>query len=310
VKAIRAAVLGADVSRSRSPAIHEAAFRALGIEGTYAARSVTARGFRRLVNTLAGDGYRYLNVTIPHKGLAADMATSQSAAVRASGAANTLIFTAGRIRAENTDGPGLLAALRDLGAEPASAVAVVVGSGGAAAGAIEALTAIGARVRIVARRSRAALAMRARLPAPRQPRISVIDWNGAALSAALAGADIVVSAVPAAAWDAPQACAGLDALGPQAVVLEMAYGAGTPLARAVEGRVRCYADGLGMLVHQAAVAIKLALKKDPPLAAMFEAVSAASATPQSTARPSPVVVDQRAHPPLVDLPDRRHGRRR
>ena len=153
MKPVRAAVLGADVSRSRSPAIHEAAFRALGIEGSYVAHSVTARGFRRLVNALAGDGYRYLNVTIPHKGLAAEMATSQSAAVRRSGAANTLILGRGRIRAENTDGPGLLAALRDLGAEPAGAVAVVVGSGGAAAGAIEALTAIGARVRIVARRS-------------------------------------------------------------------------------------------------------------------------------------------------------------
>ncbi len=274
-KTIRGAVLGADVSRSRSPAIHNAAFGALGIDGDYVARSVTARGFRALVNKLAAEGYRYLNVTIPHKGLAAGMATSQSAAVRASGAANTLIFgRGGAIRAENTDGPGLLAALRDLGAEPASGVAVVVGSGGAAAGAVEALTAVGARVRIVARRARSALAMRARLPPPRQPRVSVADWTRAGLAAALADAEMLISAVPAAAWDSAEACAGLDALGAQAVVLEMAYGAGTPLARAVEGRVRCYADGLGMLVHQAAVAIELALKKKAPLAAMFEAVRA------------------------------------
>jgi shikimate dehydrogenase len=290
---VRGAVLGADVSRSRSPAIHEAALRALGIGGSYVARSVSARGFRRLVATLAAEGYRYLNVTIPHKPLAAALATSRSAAVRSSGAANTLIFgraraagsrsgpsakraaaaaAAVRIRAENTDGPGLLAALRDLGAEPTGAIAVVVGSGGAAAGAVEALTAAGARVRIVARRARAARAMRARLPAPRQPRVSVADWNPAALAAALADADMLISAVPAAAWEAPDARAGLDALGAKAIVLEMAYGAGTPLANAVRGRARRYGDGLGMLVHQAAVAVSLALGKKPPLAEMFRAV--------------------------------------
>jgi shikimate dehydrogenase len=286
---IRGAVLGADVSHSRSPVIHEAAFRALGIQGNYLARSVSARGFRQVVAALAADGYRYVNVTIPHKGLAAALATTRSAAVRASGAANTLIFQARRatgarakhkagvrIRAENTDGPGLLAALGDLGGAPADGIAVIVGSGGAAAGAVEALTAVGARVRIVARRKRAALAMRARLPAPRQPRISVADWSPANLAAALADADILISAVPAAAWEASEARAGLEALRPSAVVLEMAYGAGTPLARAVEGRARRYADGLGMLVHQAAVAITLALGQEPPLAAMFAAVGVRS----------------------------------
>lgn len=287
---VRAAVLGADVSRSRSPEIHNAAFRALGIEGSYEAHSVSARGFRGLVRSLARDGYRYVNVTIPHKNAAAAMATTRSAAVRASGAANTLIFEvakkrravktgrAGRtsatlkIRAENTDGPGMLAALRDLGAEAAGATAVVVGAGGAAAGAVEALTAAGARVRVVARRPAVGRAMKARLPARARARISVFAWDASGLASALADARIVVSAVPAAAWGAAEACAGLDAIDPSAAVLEMAYGAETPLARAVRGRARRYADGLGMLVQQAAVAVKLALGKEPPLAKLFWAV--------------------------------------
>jgi shikimate 5-dehydrogenase len=54
----------------------------------------------------------------------------------------------------------------------------------------------------------------------------------------------------------------------------MAYGPETPLARAVRGRARRYADGLGMLVHQAAVAITLALGKKPPLPALFRSVMA------------------------------------
>jgi len=284
---VRAAVLGADVSRSRSPDIHGAAFRALGIDGRYEAHSVTARGFRALVRSLARAGYRYLNVTIPHKNAAAAMATSRSPAVRASGAANTLIFagakkrgasqsgrarTALKIRAENTDGPGMLAALRDLGAEAKGATAVVIGAGGAAAGAVEALTAAGARVRVVARRPAVGRAMKARLPARQRALISVVAWHEAGLAGALAGASIVVSAVPAAAWEEEEARAGLEAIDPSAAVLEMAYGAETPLARAVRGRARRYADGLGMLVHQAAVAIKLALGQAPPLPALFRSV--------------------------------------
>jgi shikimate dehydrogenase len=274
---IRAAVLGADVSRSRSPAIHQAAYRALGIEGSYVALSVTARGFPGLVAQLRRDGFRYLNVTIPHKAAAAALATSASRAVRAAGAANTLIFGGrgrGPIRAENTDGAGLLAALRDLGAEPAGATAVVVGSGGAAAGAVEALTAAGAQVRLVARHPRAALAIRARLPARRQKQIAVVAWREAELTASLAGAALLISAVPAAAWTTAEARAGLGALDRQAAVLEMAYGAGTPLARAVRRRVGRYADGLGMLVHQAAVAVALAVGSAPPLTALFRAARA------------------------------------
>jgi shikimate dehydrogenase len=288
---VRAAVLGTDVSRSRSPDIHQAAFRALRIDGRYEAHSVSARGFRALVRSLARDGYRYVNVTIPHKNAAAAMATSRSAAVRASGAANTLIFGAtkkrsagksagknGRarellkIRAENTDGPGLLAALRDLGAEAAGAIAVVVGAGGAAAGAVEALTAAGAHVRIVARRPAVGRAMRGRLPARQRARISVVAWDEPGLAGALAGAEIVVSAVPAAAWEARAVQAGLEAIDPRAAVLEMAYGGETPLARAVRGRARRYVDGLGMLVHQAAVAITLALGEAPPLPPLFRSV--------------------------------------
>jgi shikimate dehydrogenase len=242
---------------------------------------VTARGFRALVRSLAREGHRYVNVTIPHKNAAAAMATARSPAVRASGAANTLIFDSAKkrgaraalkIRAENTDGPGLLAALRDLDAEAAGATAVVVGAGGAAAGAVEALTAAGANVRVVARRPAVGRAMKARLPARQRAHISVVAWDASGLAGALAGASIVVSAVPAAAWDSPKACAGLQALDPSAAVLEMAYGAETPLARAVRGRARRYADGLGMLVHQAAVAIKLALGREPPLPALFRSV--------------------------------------
>jgi shikimate dehydrogenase len=271
---IRAAVLGADVGASRSPAIHNAAFRALGIDGEYIALSVAPPAFRGLAAKLAREGFRYLNVTIPHKAKAARFADRQAPEVRLSGAANTLVFPArgGRTRAENTDGAGLIAALADLDVNVAGATVVMVGAGGAAAGAVEALTRAGASVRLVARRPAAARALRNRLPIRRRARVAVAAWHSAAFAEAVDGADVLVSAVPAAAWADEPARRGLAALSRRAAVLEMAYGGISPLAQTVAARTRRYADGLPMLVHQAARAIELALGQSPPLPPLFAAV--------------------------------------
>ena len=269
---IRAAVLGSDVSKSRSPAIHNAAFKALGIDGSYGAISVAPENFAAVVADLKAQGYRYVNVTIPHKAAAHALADQHGPEARVSGAANTLLFQPGAaVRAETTAGAGLIAALADLGVAAAGSVVVMAGAGGAAAGAVEALTRAGAEVRLIARRPEIADELRARLEPTQRDRATVTAWEGGALAGALAGATVLVSAVPAAAWDDAGAAAGLDALA-GAAVLEMAYGAETPLARAVRGRTDRYADGLGMLVHQAAHAITLALGKTPPLPPLFAAV--------------------------------------
>jgi len=273
---IRAAVLGADVSKSRSPAIHRAAFRALGVRGTYEALSVEAAGFDALVATLRARGFRYLNVTIPYKHAADALADARGPEVRASGAANTLLFEPAargrrpRIRAENTDGAGLLAALADLGVVPRGARIVMVGAGGAAAGALEALTRRGATVTLLARRPEAARAARAKLPAGQRARVRVRPLADETLGDALADASALVSAVPAAAWDA-NARRPLRALGRETAVLEMAYGGLTPLGAEARIRTSRYADGLGMLVHQAARAVELALGEAPPLPPLFRA---------------------------------------
>jgi shikimate dehydrogenase len=269
---IRAAVLGSDVSKSRSPAIHNAAFRALRVEGDYGAISVAPDGFGALVADLRAQGYRYLNVTIPHKAAAFEIADSHGPEARVSGAVNTLLFEDTGIRGENTDGAGLIAALADLGVAAPGAVVVMAGAGGAAAGAVDALTRAGAEVRLIARRPDVADQLRARLHDAQRGRVTVAAWQGDGLVRALAGATVLVSAVPAAAWADAGMAAGLGGLPAGAAVLEMAYGAETPLAVAVRGRTDRYADGLGMLVHQAAHAITLALGKTPPIAPLFEAV--------------------------------------
>jgi shikimate dehydrogenase len=269
---IKAAVLGGDVSRSRSPAIHHAAFAALGVEGEYQAISVDGRGFRAVVRQLAEHGYRYLNVTIPHKRAAAAISDAASPLVQSTRAANTLILRKSRrVRGENTDGYGLLAALADLGVQDGKATYVLVGSGGAAAGGLAALLAEGARVRIVARRPTAARALGRGLPPRQRGRIEVFPWTPAGLARSLEGAAALVSAVPAAAWQSDEARAGLRGLDRGAAVLEMAYGAPTPLATAARQRVARYQDGIPMLVHQAARAVELALGSLPPVAPLLKA---------------------------------------
>ncbi|HVV52749.1 MAG TPA: hypothetical protein VHO06_24020, partial [Polyangia bacterium] len=116
--------------------------------------------------------------------------------------------------------------------------------------------------------------LRGRIAPAQQDRISVAGWTAGDLRAALAGADVLVSAVPAAAWAPNDARAGLAALPRAAAVLEMAYGAATPLAGDARARTARYADGLGMLVHQAARAIELALGRPPPLPPLVDAVRA------------------------------------
>jgi shikimate dehydrogenase len=271
---IRGAVLGGDVSKSRSPAIHAAAFRALGVDGAYGRFSVDAAGFAALVRRLGDEGYDYLNVTIPHKAAAARLADGRSPLVTSMGAANTLLFRGPRrrLRAENTDGYGLCAALDDLGVRVGRGqLFVMVGAGGAAAGALAALIRAGASVRLVARRPAVARGLRRRFPPAARGRISVSAWAGAGLGRALAGASALVSAVPAAVWDDRAASAGLDRLERSTAVLEMAYGEATPLARLVRGHVSRYQDGLPMLVHQAARAVELVTGRLPPAGPLLRA---------------------------------------
>ena len=138
----RLAVLGQPVSHSRSPAMQTAALEALGLgdEWSYEAIEVSPADFAGLVRSLPGRGFAGVNVTIPHKEAALAVAGEASDAAREIGAANTLSFTSGSIRADNTDGHGILAALPKA---PAGRSALVLGAGGSARAVAWALSGAG-----------------------------------------------------------------------------------------------------------------------------------------------------------------------
>src|SRR5277367_2580344 len=139
----RLGVFGWPVAHSRSPAMHAAAFAALGLTGwRYQRLPVPPALFTETARALGSAGFLGANVTIPHKEAALALADEASDAARAIGAANMLTFgDGGSILAENTDAPGLIAA---LGTSPAGARALVLGAGGSARAAVWALLSAGA----------------------------------------------------------------------------------------------------------------------------------------------------------------------
>lgn len=148
---IRLGVLGWPVAHSRSPAMHNAALRELGLalRWTYQRLPVPDEPqglFEETTRALGAAGFHGANVTIPHKQRALALADEASEAARAIGAANTLTFVPdGTIAAENTDAPGLIAAMERAGHPPRGLTALVLGAGGVARAAVWALREAGAR---------------------------------------------------------------------------------------------------------------------------------------------------------------------
>ncbi len=135
----RAAVLGKPIGHSLSPVLHRAAYRALGLtDWRFAAYECGEAELPAIVSSL-DEAWAGLSLTMPLKRVALDVATEVSPRAAAIGAANTLLLRDGAIRAENTDAPGMVDALREAGCASAER-AVVIGAGGTAQAALAALT--------------------------------------------------------------------------------------------------------------------------------------------------------------------------
>jgi shikimate dehydrogenase len=251
------AVAGWPVAHSRSPAMHNAAFAALGMDDwLYTRLPLSPDRFAEAVRALPASGYRGINVTIPHKRAALAIADSASEPAAAIGAANTLTFSDGGIEADNTDAQGFLDA---LGEPLAGRSVLVLGAGGAARAVIWAAREAGAREILVWNRT----SERARLLAA--------DFGVEAVER-VRRADVLVNTTAVglngSADDLPLG----DALDPE-VVADLVYGAPNPpvtaWARAQGARLT---DGLEVLLRQGALSFVRWTGQDPPLDRMREAI--------------------------------------
>jgi shikimate dehydrogenase len=271
--------LGHPVGHSRSPAMHNAAFRELGLEWTYEALDVEPERFAEVVRDLPSQGFVGANVTIPHKLRALEAADSASSVARAVGAANTLVFADGQIHAENTDVEGFLEALRERAPEaPAGTRALVLGAGGAARAVVYGLLQAGAaRIEIWNRHPERARTLVSDLSksAPGTP-LAAVEHPRPAAADVLVNATSVGMADPGRPPGSPHQTdpfkelgISADELGDQQIVVDLVYRQNlTPLVRAASARgLRCV-DGFDVLVHQGAASFRLWTGMQAPLGAM------------------------------------------
>ena len=248
--AMVAGVCGAPIRHSMSPLIHNAWIAAAGLDAVYAPFAPAPERFVAFIEGLRGGAIRGLNVTIPFKEQALAVADTASDLARMAGAANLLVFEAdGSIRADNTDGPGLLAAIAiqapgfDLTARPV----VMLGAGGAARGAVAALLLAGApRIAIVNR----TLARAQDLATDFGPKVSAEPESE--LPVLLRTAGLVINATSLGLGGGPGPAADLNLTPQEAVIVDMVYKPlRTEFLQRAAAAGRRTVDGLEMLLRQA-----------------------------------------------------------
>lgn len=257
----RAAVLGSPIAHSRSPQLHLAAYRALGLtDWTYERIECTAE---RLPSLVAGFGPEWVgvSVTMPGKFAALRFADERTARAELVGSANTLVRTAAGWRADNTDVDGVAGALG-----PVTGSAAVIGSGGTAPAAVVALAELGVtELSIVARneeKSAPLVALGARLG---------LATRWVELGTPLGELAAVVSTVPA-----DVAAAHATSIAGVPLLLDAIYDPWpTPLALAVEAGGGRVVGGLQMLLHQAFAQVEQFTGRPAPKEVMRAALSRA-----------------------------------
>ena len=254
-----AAVLGFPVGHSRSPAMHNAAFEALGLDWRYLKLPVPPERFAETVRALPASGYRGVNVTIPHKRAALELADERSPAAQAIGAANTLTFEDGRITADNTDAPGLLDALGEV-----PPTAMVLGAGGTGRAAAWALKQAGAEVLVWNRTPERARQLAAELGVEAVPEPTEADLL---VNATSVGLDPVTTEEQALQE------LHLSAIrNPPSAILDLVYGTDAPaVTRWATANASRVIDGLEILVRQGARSFSLWTGVEAPIEAMRSA---------------------------------------
>ncbi len=245
----RAAVIGNPISHSLSPKLHGHWLQRYGLQGEYSAIQVTEDDLEKTLRDLPKRGFIGANVTLPHKVSVMQFADQITDRATLIGAANTLIFKDdGRIFADNTDGYGFMANLRQ-GApawDPKAGPAAIFGAGGAARAIIVALADAGVPEIILSNRTRPkSEALKSDFGA----RIRVVDWVQAGKM--LTDATTVINTTSLGMKGAQEFKVPLDDLQPDAVVTDIVYNPlQTDFLKSAAAAGCVTVDGLGMLLHQ------------------------------------------------------------
>lgn len=255
----RYAVIGNPVTHSKSPQIHAMFAEQTGQDMSYEKLLAPLDGFADTVRSFMSEGGRGVNVTLPFKLEAYDLANQISQRARHARAANTLSFTGDHVYADNTDGAGLIRDIKvNLDFDPAGKRVLLMGAGGAARGILLPLLEARPAILVIANRT-VDKALRLAQSNQHQPNASQTLVSGHGY-ADLSGQhfDLVINATSSSLSDAlPPLPDGVFA--PGSLAYDIMYGKGLTsfLAFADEQNAHRLADGLGMLVEQAAVSFHI-----------------------------------------------------
>jgi shikimate dehydrogenase len=270
-------IIGWPVQESLSPIIHNAAFAALGMDWAYVPLPVAPGDLEAALAGLRALGFVGANVTMPHKTDAARLVGDLSEDAERLRAVNTLVVGAAGLAGHNTDAPGFDRFLRrDAGFDPEGRSALIFGAGGAARACALALT----------RGGLGALTVAARDPTRIETLRAMIEgllFEVRAVSfdeAPAVHADLVVNATPLGATGETLPH---PTLRPGVLVVDLLYRpALTPLQAAARAAGASAFGGLGLLLHQAALAFELWTGLEPPLSVMSAAALAEMAETKPT----------------------------
>ena len=272
------------VARSLSPAIHNAGYRALGLDWVYVGFPVAAEGAGAVavLRGLGGSGVAGFNVTMPHKLAAAEAVDRLAGQAAVVGAINAVEVSGSELVGWNTDGEGLASFLvRETDTDLDGCSLVVIGAGGSARSVVSGLVLAGVgSVTVLARdpdRAAALASMAGKGPFRALP-LEASD-SAAASAEAVGAADVIVNATPVG-QEGEVPLIPVESIRPGAVVVDLVYHpVETPLVQAASrAGARAY-GGLGMLVHQAALAFEIFTGRSAPLEAMWAGAREALARP-------------------------------
>ncbi len=266
-------IIGDPIAHSMSPAMHNAAFRALGLDYAYLPFHVRQEELQDAVAGLRALNVIGLNVTLPHKVAVMSFLDKLDPLAERMGAVNTIVNDAGRLTGYNTDAPGFLQALRSKNIEPEGKNIVILGAGGAAKGISFILAGAGASLVIMNRTLSRAEELAAQISQIYQRRVEAVALNKKNMARALGGADILVNTTSVGMVpDIEQTPVPAALFNPHLVVFDIVYNPlETRLLREAKAAGTRTIDGLDMLVGQGALAFEKWTGQKAPLAVMKQA---------------------------------------
>lgn len=286
---VRVAVLGHPVGHSLSPAMQNAGLKALESDIRYAKIECPAENLGEAVDLARRAGFVGLNLTIPHKFEALRLCTELDDTARILGAVNTLLFDGERIAGFNTDGQGLVRAIREsFGMDLRDLRVMILGAGGGAGTAAVLQCALEKcpRLVLVNRTTEKAHEVAAkarqllhsdRLEGP-EDRVTVIPLETDPLREQLARTDLVINATSVGMKRSDPPLVPATLLSADLLVYDMIYR--PPVTRLLEDAQSAgarTANGLSMLLNQGALSLEIWTNRPAPLEAMRRALDKAAA---------------------------------